>query len=829
MFSSSTLPALLSNFRIALAWAHKQPLYFAVKVFGLALGIMSVSLLSAYVGFVQDYDTHIPQLDQVYRVVPEYTSRENGDRVRYDFGSNAWIDAFKNEYADQYASAGVLVRRNGVFAHETTVFDERYLLAEPGIIPLFGLDLVQGDVADALGGPNKVILSEAAALRYFGTNTNVVGRTLTLDGVHDAGVSGVFRNLPRHTNFPMEVVVSLDTAERVLPDATLRNTLWIMITNHTLYVRFDDPEKARLVSADLNDFVYRRSPEQDLGILERNKFTLVLQPLTDVFMDPRTGNTNGDDFTNRNTYYGIWILAALVILGACVNYISLTVGQVQLRIKELAVRTSFGATRGTLVMQLVAESLIVSAPAALLSAQLLYVLVPPFSAVVDVPMEIADVVNFVVWGTAALAIVVLCALVSAGPVLFCREETVKERTHKLQVTRFGLRAGSVVIFFQFALSTLAAILVLGIYLQIQLLRNVDAGLDAHNLVFLDTRFNPASSSTESFAAVRDELLQLPDVEALSLHNASPPSTGSFTNWARLGGEPIEHTVSHLRVNPDFLATYGIELLAGRNFSLDRPSELIVNGSESPQNLGILLTRNAVRRFGFASSDAALGQPFRYTMDADARTYTVIGVVDDFVFSPMEVDVRSVAVLQGSAEPQRTITLRLREGYSTATLDSIRAIWSRHVPGVPFNLTYLEDVVDAEVAGRTESLALAASMATIVFFCTAIIGIYAQAAFVCDRNAKSIAIRKVLGSSAPAILALLLGRFAVPVLASFALALPVSIYFLRVFYASFQQTPGFPVELYLLCLASIIIVALVTVFTHCRRAAARHPIHTLRYE
>ena len=142
---------------------------------------------------------------------------------------------------------------------------------------------------------------------------------------------------------------------------------------------------------------------------------------------------------------------------------------------------------------------------------------------------------------------------------------------------------------------------------------------------------------------------------------------------------------------------------------------------------------------------------------------------------------------------------------------------------------MENVIAAEIEGKTQSLALAASLATLVFFCTAVIGIYAQASFVCDRNAKSIAIRKVLGSSASAILALLLRQFTIPVLASFALALPVSIYFLRQFYSTFEDTPGFPVPLYVLCLGGITLLALMTVFAHCRRAAARHPIHTLRFE
>ncbi|MDY6984382.1 MAG: FtsX-like permease family protein, partial [Pseudomonadota bacterium] len=509
---------------------------------------------------------------------------------------------------------------------------------------------------------------------------------------------------------------------------------------------------------------------------------------------------------------------------------SLTLGQLQLRLKELGVRTSFGATKPALVTQLIAESLIVSGPAVLLSLNLLYALVPAFAAVVAVPMGIDDVLTFRVWGWVALMVLLVCAFVSAAPVLLSSEETVKGFALKRHAARLSWRAGSAVVFFQFALSTLSALIVLGIFLQVNLLRTIGTGFDPGNLVSTDTRYEGANAIVEGFEALRNELAQLPDVEALAALSVIPPYTGSFTNWIHMGeGEPVQHTMSHIRVNPDFLDTWRVPVIAGRNFSLDYPSELITNEVSAGQTFGILLTRDAVRRFGFSSPEAAVGQHFKYSMDTVDLNYTVIGVVDDFRFSPMESYVESIAVLLGTMEPLRNITLRLHEGYGPDAIDNIKAVWNRHIPGVPFNVSFMEDVIREEIAGRTQSLALAASLATIVFFCTAIIGIYAQAAFVCDRNAKSIAIRKVFGSSKSAILRLLLAQFSAPVVASFALALPTALYFISEFYSSFQQTPGYPVWLYVACLGGIVAIALLTVLAHCQRAAARHPIHTLRYE
>lgn len=821
---------ILAHFRIALAWVSKQPFYYAVKVMGLAIGVMCAALLIAYVGVVDSYDSHIANRDSIYRVMGQYVGRENGERVFYDFGSNAWIEPFRREYAGLYSSIGIIAERQGVLAHETSAYDQDYAFADREALPLLGINLSEGDEAAALDGPNKIVLSESAALKYFGTVVNVVGKTLTLDKEHYLAVTGVFKDLPQQSSYPFEALVSLATTERVLDDAILNNQLWILFTRHTMLVEFNDADTAELVNQDLRELPYRRSSEQHLPILERNQFSLWLQPLSEIYLNPLTGGTDGQDFTRRNTYVGIWILGFLVMLGALVNYSSLTIGQLQLRIKELGIRTSFGATKPALISQLIAESMIVSAPAILLSTQLLYAVVPAFSSVVAVPMAIEDVMTLSIWGWLALSVLLLCAFTSAAPVVFSRQSSIKAGAIQLPFARLGWRAGSTVVFFQFAISTLAALMVLGIYLQISFLRNASAGFDAGNLIVADMKYQGSDADSSSFEALKNELAQLPEVEAVSAVSVNPPATGSFSNWQRVGeSEPVEHTVSHILVDPDFLAAYRIGLLAGRNFSRDFPSELHTEINESAQNVGVLLSASAVRRFGIASPEAAIGQQFRYSMFGDKRSYVVIGVVEDFRFSPMESEVNSVAIMRGTTEPLRNISLRMREGADADTAESIKSIWTRHLPEVPFNLKFMEDLIEAEINGKTASIGLAVSMASVVFFFTAIIGIYAQASFVCDRSAKSIAIRKVFGSSIDAILGMLLLRFTLPVVLSFLLALPIAVYFISTFYSSFQETPGFPLYLYAICLVGIVAIAVLTILVHCRRAAARHPIHTLRYE
>lgn len=819
-----------ANLRVAIAWVLKQPFYYLVKVFGLAIGVMSAALLVAYVDYVNDYDSHLDNRDSLYRVMGEAISRESGEKIIYDFGSNAWIEPFKQEYDGLYDKIGVIAERTGVLSYETLAFDQDYAFADRDAMSLLGIRIIQGDAATVLEGPNKIVLSEAVAIKYFGTAEDAVGKTLTLDKNHYLGVSGVFRDLPKQSSYPLEALVSLETTERVFDENILRNNLWILYTRHTMLVSFSDPQAASFVDQDLRELPFRRSPEQHIPILERNFFALWLQPVSNIYLDPLTGGTDGHDYTRRNTFFGIWILVILVILGACVNFISLTVSQLQLRVKELGVRTSFGATKPALIAQLITESLIVSTPAILLAVQFLYFVVPVFSSIVDAPLGDSDVFSFRVWVWLSLLIFLLCAFVSAGPVIFSRQDLVKGGAIRIPFSRFGWRAGSTVVFFQFAISTLSALMVLGIYLQINHLQNVGAGFDTGNLIVADMKYQGSDAEPGPFEALKNELLQIPEMEELTAISVHPPSTGSFTNWRWEGaGERIEHTVSHILVDPDFLSTYKIPLLAGRNFSRDFPSEFFVEDNVEQQNVGVILTESAVDRFGMGSPEEAVGQQLEYYMFGDPRTYVVIGVVEDFKFSPMESEVNSIAIMRGTLEPLRSMSLRVSENYDADTLESIRSIWSAHLPEVPFNLTFMEDVIDREITGKTESLGLAVSMASIVFFCTAIIGIYAQACFVCDRSTKSVAIRKVLGGSIGSILGMLMLRFTVPVMLSFVLALPIAVYFIHEFYSSFQETPGFPVHLYFTCLAGIVFIALATIFSHCKRTAERHPIQSLRYE
>jgi putative ABC transport system permease protein len=281
-------------------------------------------------------------------------------------------------------------------------------------------------------------------------------------------------------------------------------------------------------------------------------------------------------------------------------------------------------------------------------------------------------------------------------------------------------------------------------------------------------------------------------------------------------------------DPEFLPTYQIELLAGRNFSAEFPADLLSRDA-SASTFGILMTESGIERFGIASPSEAIGQVFRSSIDQNDRTYVVIGVVRDFKFVPSESVGRSVAIIQGTIEPQRTIILRLQENYSAATIGAIEDTWKKFLPATPLDVTYMEEVVRGDVREKTEGLALAALAAAVIFLSTAVFGIYAQASAICEQYAKAIAIRKILGGSVIAIVCSLITQFLLPVVLSFLLAIPLAVYAIDKFYSSFQATAGYPLVWYACCLLGTIALAATTVFSNSYRVAIRHPINSLRYE
>lgn len=817
---------LKSSLNTSVSWIFKQPFYYCIKVFGLAIGIMCLVLLIAYVRYIDSYDAHMDNRENTYRVVSQFVSVETGQIIRPEIGSNAWLEAIRKEYAGQYVNLVSSAKRTGALSREEFSFDQEFYIAEPGIVDVFNLQFIAGSPASALEGPNKIILSESAAVKYFPDEPQILGKPLLLNGAHTLEVTGIFQDIPKNSNFPVNAVISYGSVDAVLGPNFLRNSNWVVYDGLRMFMTFKDKPTAEFVASDLEDLPMRRAPEQNLDAIKRAQLTLGLQPVSAVYLDPLTGNFNGDDLTRRNTYIGIWLLGLLVIASACVNHTSLTLAQLRLRIKEVGVRIALGATRLDLIAQFLFESFLVSIPALLIALAFVIAFLPVFSSIVSVPMETGEVISAGLWGYISLAIVTICLLASVAPVLFWKLSGVRAFLSKEKAQR---NRGAIA-FVQFAITTVCALVVLGVYLQIDFLKDVDVGLNPENVVIMDTRYSEGQGTPINFQAMKNEMLQIPGVASYTSASVMPPNIGNYTRWERRidGGESVDVVVSHIVVDPDFLSTFEIPLIAGRNFSAERSAELLDQDSTDGE-FGILLTENGARRFGIASPAEAIGQRFTAALDREnARTYVVIGVIKDFQFYPSENEAYSIDILQGTTDPLRSIALRLNENDERIT-NQVAAVWRKFVPGVPLNLTFVEEVISRDIKAKTEGFVRAAAMAATVFLATALFGMYAQASYVCEESTKSIAVRKILGSSVLGILGNLLKRFLMPVVCSFTVAIPLGFYGITSFYESFQATVGYPVWWYACCLLVLVAVALAAVLPQSYRAVTRPPVTFLRYE
>ncbi|MGM0632088.1 MAG: ABC transporter permease [Pseudomonadota bacterium] len=822
-----------SYLQVAFNWILRQPFYYVVKVLSLAIGVGCGALFFAHYQYILGFDRHIDNFDNTYRVLTAFTSPETGERVRPYYNSGAIVDPVRNEYRDQLLYMGSLLRRTEMFTRGEQNIVQEFMLAEPDIPRIFDLDYVAGDPRTALDGPGRMAISETAARRHFGS-VQAVGQTVTVRDDFSLEVSGVFRDLPETANMQFEVLVSEETGPRLYGEDFMSDRRWSVYTGYLVYASFEDQRQAQSVIDDLETFVERRAPEQQMVRLQEVQLGISLQPLSEIYLNPLNGGFNGMDYTRRNTFLGLLGFAVLVVLAGFINYISLTLAQARLRRREMGVRLAFGATRRQIVGQYAIESLLVSIPALLLAIAFLYFIIPVFSAVTDSGLTVVDAVSPGVLTVMAVAIVVVCAVSCIAPVAFLRSAYIAGiLSGSDQRSTLRQHSGAAIVFGQFAFSTLLCLVVLGIYLQIEYLEELEMGLEPDNLLILDNNYSSRDPDAFSYQGLYNELLALPGVASIGPSSLAPPRTGNFTGWAHSAGDGVtEVDVSHAFIGPGFLEAYGIELLAGRDFSQEFPGDFHERDINGRQDMGILLTERAVRRFGLPSPQEAVGTQFRSVFNPDdTNTYRVIGVIENFRYNVAESPIRSLALLRGSAQPQRNFGIRLDPAAADIerTVQQIDAIWSRHVPELPPDHQFMDQIMAEQIAEMSEDLSMTALIAAAVSFTIAVFGIYAQASYVCERRAREISIRRVLGGSVPSILLLLVRSFIVPVVLSFVVAVPLAWYLLQRYYASFPETVGFPLQWYIPALVLIIVLASATVLSQCYRLAMRNPIHAIKYE
>lgn len=797
----------LRDCRIGWRLLVKEPGYSAVVVLGLAVGFATCFLLLGYVAHSLSYDRHVPQREQVYRLMQKWNTST---------ASGHWNDSASLPARDAVVASGAPVL--------TSAFIERSIdvrvgsqvqtisltVVDPDFRRIFQPTVLAGDLAASLARPDTLALTRETATKLFG-GIDVIGKTVQVAG-QPYRIMALLEDQPAATTLPYASLAGSRTTIWNDEYRQLVTTNWGS-SHGGVYVKLlpgadpqtvlDSVRRAMLASS----FVKRMSPEQIASLNGRDLIDFRLGPLGDAYLDPlikEFSPTHGD----RKTIFGLGAVGVLILVLAATNYVNLATVRTVRRQREIAVRKVLGASTQAVSRHFLAESVLVCLIATAIGLLLAWLLLPVFSDLVQRRLD--RMFTPLSLGLSLLLGVLVGVLAGAYPAW----SAIKVRPTAALAGRGnsetvgGLRLRRVLTVLQFATAMGLTGLTLAVAWQTRYASSLDPGFDAAPLLIVRAADDMRNAQVRAF---RDALARIPGVSGVAVSDA--PVTINFNSTAlkRDGGSPIE--IHWTRVSPEFFGVYGLEPAAGRLYdpSRDKPEDedkLVVNEA-------------AARKFGFASAQDAVGKFVRQPNGEDAMQ--VVGVAPNIRHRSAREEMQPTVYFLGT----RTGVFTVRSGHDQEAVQrAIEELWPRYFPNDVLEVQRMASLFSLSYA---DDLRLAKLLAASSVIATAIaaFGIYVLAAYSVQRKGREIVLRKLYGAGHAAIGRLVAREFVVLIGIGALLGLPVAFVAVQRYLSSFTEQA--PVGAWTLVLALLVagLVALGSTARHAVAAMQIRPAQALR--
>lgn len=798
---------LQNYFKIAWRNLTTQRSYTLLNILGLSVGMAGGLLIFLFVRYHLSTDRHHTKFDRIFRVVTDM-HLDDGSVEYYPEAPLPMAQALRTDFSQVEQAAFLMMNRELTVTYRKNGKPVRFLehkgtaFVEPELFAILDYQWLRGNPKTALREPSSIVLTESWAKKYFG-DADPMGQMLNLKPGIDAKVTGVLADPLKTTDTDISLFISIATLKKFSPDYNQGDWGWLN-SNYRLFCTLTSPEAAGSLEAAM-PALGKKHLGDNAHVIQFH-----IQPLRESHFDVRR-IMGGATAIRPSLLWSLGLVGVFLVLTACINFVNLATAQALRRGKEVGIRKTLGSTRGQLVRQFLLETALIVLAATGLALLMAVLSLPVFNQWVSIGLSLH--LDGLTLGFIALLVLIVILLAGGYPAVvlsgFSPWAALKGKLSAKSGGSYSVRQSLIVL--QFVICQALIIGSLVVATQVRYIQNTDIGFRKDNVVVV-TLPNPQKASRETF---KNELLQYPEIKSVSA-SYRPPSALVMNGGSFKFGDKAEWEPFPLRervADADYLKTYGMQLVAGRNISQsDTIQEYLVNEA-------------FLRKMNIRDPKQILGRRMQYYLSP--VSLPIVGVVKDFHLRSLREEIAPCFIASHSEFFVRA-GIRISGQNPQQTVQRIQQIWEKIYPDAVFEYEFLDEQLAQFYETENLIFRLVNTFAGIAILICGL-GLYGLVSLVVVQRTKEIGIRKVLGASVAGIVALLSKDFLKLVVVAMVIASPIAGYVMSQWLQDFAYKISLAWWMFALAGGLAVLVALVTVSFQSIRAALANPVKSLRTE
>ncbi len=778
-----------------------------INILGLALGITSSLVLFLLLNHLKSFDKFHTNYDSIYRIVSEADGQGGNraytggvpttlpDAIREDFSGLKEVLFISGVQGDNLISIKNGIELKAFYENDET----RMAYTEQAYFTFFDFKLIKGNRLHLLDQPNKVVISERLAKKYFGEN-DPLNKVLLLNKTTDLVVSGVMENTPDNTDFPFEILISYAT----IKSESLKSGWRSISSDNQCYVLLEPGQNSENLDAQFPNFIKKYFDEKN----EDNRI-MSLQPLSNLHFNEEYSNYSYKSISNGNLQ-AIAIIALFLLATSCVNFVNLSTAVAVKRAKEVGIRKVLGSTKSQLVRQFLGETFLITLVSLAISMGLTEAFLLYINPFLEVHLDLELLSNtrqLIFIGSLLIGITVVAGIYPAfvlssyKPVVALKSKLVGKGS-----SGQGLRKGLVI--FQFFISQVFIIGTIILISQVNYVKNAELGFNPSAVIDVGL---PIGKDNDKKKTLKSKLQQIAAIESVSLAFTNPSSGSVSITNVHVQDDPESYDVSVKLADENYIGIFDIKLLAGHGLQArDTLSEMVVN-------------EEFLKVTGISSPEEAIGKQVKIW----GSTVPIVGVMNNFHTVSLHQKIAPVALFSG-INTYRLASIKINTNNIAATIPMIKSVWKELYPDYDFDYKFVDAQIAEFYEGEQKMSTIFAVFASIAIF-IGCLGLYGLASYTVNQKVKEIGVRKVLGAKVSQILYMFSREFITLVVIAFLLAAPLAWYIMNQWLQGFEYRINIGPMIFITSVFITAFIAVATVGYKSISAAIANPVDSLRDE